>query len=570
MRWQIPTVNSEAAARLSREVGVPPLVARLLVQRDLAEPGAAERFLHPALAQLHDPFLMADMARAVERLRCAIERKERILIYGDYDVDGTMAVVVLLTALRGLGACVDAHIPHRLTDGYGMRAPVVEKARADGYSVVLSVDTGIREHEVLERARELGLDCIVTDHHLPDDRLPPACAILNPRRSDCRYPEKNLSGVGVAFKLAQALLGEHWRERHVQSYLKIVALGTIADVVPLVGENRVIAHFGLAGLSEPSQPGLAALLAVSGLEGREVGAGDVAFRLAPRVNAAGRMENARDVIDLFTTQDTTRARAIAERLENLNRERQRVEEQILAAIVDRMERQPEKAAQYSLVFAAEGWHRGVIGIVAQRVVDRYYRPTLVIGVENGEGVGSGRSIKGFHLLEALNQASDLFDRFGGHAQAAGFAISAGRIKELETRFEAHARAKLAPDDLEPTLRVDGEVCFSDLGLSLYEEVQRLEPYGFGNPTPVFAARDAALLAPPRILKDKHLKLRVGQGAAPFDALGWGMAAQASELRMGDHVDLAFTLDENRYQDSTTLQLIIKDFKKQGQSTKDER
>lgn len=563
MRWQIPSVNPEAVTKLSRELKVPPLVARLLVLRDVAEPEAAERFLHPSLAHLHDPFLMADMRAAVERIRGAIERKEKILIYGDYDVDGTMAVVVLLTALRGLGASVDAHIPHRLTDGYGMRVPVVEKARADGYRVVLSVDTGIREHEVLGRARELGLDCIVTDHHLPDDHLPAACAILNPRRSDCGYPEKNLSGVGVAFKLAQALLGERWSGRHVQSYLKIVALGTIADVVPLVGENRVIAHFGLAGLSEPSQPGLAALLAVAGLEGREVGTGDVAFRLAPRVNAAGRMENARDVIDLFTTSDTTRARAIAERLENLNRERQRVEEQILEMIMEQVRRQPEKAARHSLVFAGEGWHRGVIGIVAQRVVDRYYRPTLVIGVENGEGVGSGRSIKGFHLLDALNRASDLFARFGGHAQAAGFAIPAGRIQELEARFEAHARATLTPEDLEPVLRVDGEVSLTDLDLSLYEEVKRLEPYGFGNPTPVFAARDARLLAPPRILKEKHLKLRVGQGAASFDALGWGMASRASGLSMGDRVDLAFTLDENDYQDVKSLQLIIKDVKEEG-------
>ncbi|MGD0922345.1 MAG: DHH family phosphoesterase, partial [Terriglobia bacterium] len=318
MRWQISKVDNEAAAPLVRELSIPPLVARLLVLRGIKEPAEADRFLHPSLRQLHDPFLMADMRAAVGRLRQAIERQEKILIYGDYDVDGTMAVVVLLTALRSLGAKVDAHIPHRLTDGYGMRVPVVERAQADGFRVVLSVlsvDTGVREHEVLARARELGLDCIVTDHHLPDSHLPPACAILNPCRADCVYPEKNLSGVGVAFKLAQALLGERLTERHVLSYLKVVALGTIADVVPLVGENRVMVHFGLAGMREPSQAGLAALLAVSGLEGRAVATGDVAFRLAPRLNAAGRMENARDVIDLFTTSDPAQARAIAERLE---------------------------------------------------------------------------------------------------------------------------------------------------------------------------------------------------------------------------------------------------------------
>jgi single-stranded-DNA-specific exonuclease len=560
MRWQIPKVDTEAVAKLSRELSIPPLVARLLVLRGIEEPAEADRFLHPSLAQLHDPFLMADMRAAVERLRQAIRRQERILIYGDYDVDGTMAVVVLLRALRALGATVDAHIPHRLTDGYGMRVPVVERAHADGFSVVLSVDTGVREHGVLARARELGLDCIVTDHHLPDSHLPPACAILNPCRDDCVYPEKNLSGVGVAFKLAQALLGERLTERHVLSYLKVVALGTIADVVPLVGENRVMVHFGLAGMREPSQAGLAALLAVSGLEGRAVATGDVAFRLAPRLNAAGRMENARDVIDLFTTSDPAKARAIAERLENLNRDRQRVEEEIVSTIEDLVRQQPEKARRYTLVFAGEGWHRGVVGIVAQRVVDRYHRPALVIGVEEGVGVGSGRSIKGFHLLEALDKASDLFERFGGHAQAAGFALPANRITELETRFERQARTVLAPDDLEPVLRVDAEVSLAELDSRLYEEVRRLEPYGFGNPTPVFVVRGALLVAPPRILKEKHLKLRVAQGARALEALGWRMAEQAQRLAAGQQVDLAFALDENTFQDVTSLQLVIRDLR----------
>lgn len=560
MRWIVPKVNSEAVARLARELDLPPVVACLLVLRGIEEPEAAHDFLHPSLGQLHDPYLMADMRGAVERLRQAIERREKILIYGDYDVDGTMAVVVLLTALRTLGANVDAHIPHRLTDGYGMRLPVVEQAAGEGYGVVLSVDTGIREHEVIARARELGMDCIVTDHHLPDRHLPPACAILNPRREGCAYPEKNLSGVGVAFKLAQALLGERLTDRQLQSYLKVVAIGTIADVVPLVGENRVIAHFGLAGMREPAQAGLAALLAVSGLEGRAITTGDVSFRVAPRLNAAGRMENARDVIELFTTSDASKARAIAERLEDLNRERQRVEEEILQEINGRMERDPEKAASYALVFAGDGWHRGVIGIVAQRVADRYHRPALVIGIEEGVGVGSGRSIKGFHLLEALSRARDLFDRFGGHAQAAGFALPASRIGELETRFEQHARAILSPDDLEPVLRVDAELRLAELDLQLYEHVQRLEPYGFGNPTPVFAARDLRLVAPPRILKEKHLKLKVAQGDRAFEALGWGRAEQGPALALGRQVDLAFTLAEDVFQEETKLQLVIKDLR----------
>jgi single-stranded-DNA-specific exonuclease len=560
MRWRISAADPEIVGKLAGDLRLSPLLARLLVIRGLDERGRAEQFLLPSLTHLHDPFLMAEMRPAVERLERAITQGEKILIYGDYDVDGTMAVVVLLTALRTLGAKVEAYIPHRLTDGYGMRVPVVEQAHTQGFRVVLSVDTGVREHEVLARARELGLDCIVTDHHLPDDHLPPACAILNPRRPDCAYPEKSLAGVGVAFKLAQALLGPRMNARRLESYLKVVCLGTIADVVPLVGENRVIARFGLEGLRDPMNPGLAALLAVSGLGGGDVTTYDVGFRIAPRINAAGRMDSARDVIELFTTADAVRARTIAGHLENLNGERQRVEEQIVCTIVEEMEARPEKARQYSLVFAGDGWHRGVIGIVAQRVVDRYYRPTLVMGIEDDVAVGSGRSIRGFHLLDALTQCSDLFDRFGGHAQAAGFALPAGRLADLVTRFEAHARSILSPEDLEPVLRVDAEVTLADLTPELYARLQRLEPHGFGNPTPVYVARGVRLLAPPRVLKEKHLKLRVGHGAVSFDALAWRMAERADELAPGLFLDLAFAVEENSYQGVTSLQLVVKDWR----------
>ena len=498
------------------------------------------------------------MREAVARVGRALAQRERILIYGDYDVDGTMAVVVLLTALRTLGAEVEAYIPHRLADGYGMRVPVVEEAAASGFRLVISVDTGIREHAVLARARELGLDCIVTDHHLPDGHLPPACAILNPRRPDCGYPEKSLAGVGVAFKLAQALLGERLTERLLESYLKVVAIGTIADVVPLLGENRVIARFGLEGLRQPAQSGLEALIELAGLAGKEISAGDVAFRLAPRLNAAGRMENARDVIELFTLPDAARTREIAERLERLNRERQRVEDEILREIVEQVERRTDLAGRYTLVLAGPGWHRGVIGIVAQRVVERYHRPTLVIGVEDGVGVGSGRSLKRFHLLEALTAASDLFERFGGHAQAAGFALPADRVPELERRFEEYARTVLVPGDLEPVLRVDGQVNLAEMDWPLYQELSKLEPFGMGNPTPVFGACGLRLVATPRVLQEKHLKLRVGQAARTLDAIGWGWAARAPALAAGQQVDLAFTLEENNYQDMASLQLVIKD------------
>ncbi|HUI41680.1 MAG TPA: single-stranded-DNA-specific exonuclease RecJ [Terriglobia bacterium] len=571
MRWVFPKNDPgalETAARLTRELRLPPLVARLLVIRGFSEPEAADRFLHPRLDHLHDPFLMADMTAAVARVRQAIERREKILIYGDYDVDGTMAVVVLLTALRALGASVEVHIPHRLTDGYGMRGAVLERAAEAGTKLVVSVDTGVREYEALGRARELGLDCIVTDHHLAGERLPPACAILNPHRTDCGYPDKNLSGVGVAFKLAQALLGLHpagpaanGSRRMVESYLKVVALGTIADVVPLVGENRVIAHYGLAGLRQPTGPGLRALIAVCGLAaGEAVTAGHVGFRLAPRLNAAGRMESARDVIDLFSAAEAGRAQEIAERLDRLNRERQAVEESMVGEVAAKLEARPDLKERFALVVAGEGWHRGVIGIVAQRVAERYHRPALVIGVEEGEGVGSGRSIPGFHLLSALQSVADVFERFGGHAQAAGFTLAEERIPELEARFESYARATLKLEDLEPALRVDTEVTLTEIDGALYEQLQRLSPHGVGNPTPVFAARGLRVCASPRVLKERHLKLRVGQDSRVLDALAWGWGPRAVEWSAGQAVEAAFTLDENEYQGVRTLQLELKDLR----------
>jgi single-stranded-DNA-specific exonuclease len=558
MRWLDSPVDAESVRRLAHELALSPLATRLLVQRGLADPAAAHAFLNPSLDQLHSPDLMAGMREAVERLRRALVQHEKILIYGDYDVDGTMAVVVLQTALRALGAEVEAHIPDRLTEGYGMRVPVLEEAAAKGFRVVISVDTGIREHEVLARARELGVDCIVTDHHVPDDHLPPACAILNPRRADCGYPGKSLAGVGVAFKLVQALLGERLTARLLQSYLKVVAIGTIADAVPLLGENRVIARFGLEALRRPLQSGLAALIELAGLTGKEICAEDVAFRLAPRVNAAGRMENARDVIDLFTLSDATRTREIAEKLERLNHERQRVGDEIVREITAQLDHRTDLREQYTLVLAGQGWHRGVIGIVASRVVETYHRPALVIGIEDGVGVGSGRTIKSFHLLNALKSVGDLFHRSGGHAQAAGFTIAEEHIAHLTQRFEEYARNVLTASDLEPVLHVDASIDLVEVDWPLYEEIIQLKPFGMDNPTPVFGACGVRLNDAPRILKEKHLKLRVGKGARTLDALGWGWAARVPSLTAGQQVDLAFTVERNNYQDRASLQLNIKD------------
>ncbi|MGH9325843.1 MAG: single-stranded-DNA-specific exonuclease RecJ [Terriglobia bacterium] len=564
MRWVFPEADRAAVDTLRKELGIPSLAARVLALRGYADPASAAAFLLPALGQLLDPFLMRDVRAAVERLKQAIRRKEKVLIYGDYDVDGTMAAVVLLTALRSLGATVEAHIPDRHADGYGMRARVMERAAQEGFRVVISVDNGIREHEALSRAQELGIDCIVTDHHLPGPAIPPAIAILNPHQPHCSYPDKNLSGVGVAFKLAQALLGTSLSDKALRSYLKLVAIGSIADVVPLRGENRTMAHFGLAGLSEsaglraprsPGQTGLRALLAVAGLDGKPVSAGDVAFRIAPRLNAAGRMLNARDVIDLFTQCDPTQTQEIAGRLEMLNRRRQSLEEAILAEIAARAERATPIDNRYSLVFCEKAWHRGVIGIVAQRLVDLYHRPTLVIAVEDGVGYGSGRSIAGFHLFNALSQAKELFTRFGGHASAAGFTLPALNVPQLEEALERHARSTLTAADLEPSLRIDAVISLREITWELFRHLREFEPFGFGNPAPVFAAK-VEFCRPSRVFKEKHLKTTVREAGRSFEVVGWGMAKRAPQL--AGQGEIAFTLAENNYRGETSLELVLKD------------
>ena len=571
MRWIIPQVHDTVASELARELKISILWARLLVLRGIEDPDRAERFLEPRLDHLHDPFLMQGMPAAAGRLRKALAAREKILIYGDYDVDGTMATVVLLTALRSLGADVEAYIPNRFTDGYGMRTAVIEMIAQQGYSLVISVDTGVREHEALGRARALGIDCIVTDHHLPGPQLPEACAILNPHQTGCTYPDKNLSGVGVAFKLAQAMLGEGLSERVLKSYLKVVAIGTIADVAPLLGENRAIARFGLESLagsasasagSAPGRIGLSALLAVAGLSGRAVSASDVAFRLAPRLNAAGRMDDARDVIALFTDASPDRARTMAERLEELNRQRQDAEESILSAIKAQMQGRDGHAKRYSLVFSGSGWHRGVIGIVAQRVAELAHRPALVITEEDGVAHGSGRSIPGFHLLNALTACRELFNRFGGHAQAAGFSLPVSRVARLEEELECYARSALSPVDLEPMLRVDAEISLTDLNWDLASHLTRMEPFGTGNPAPVFAAT-VALSAAPRVLKEKHLKLKVSQGDRAFDAVGWGLAEKAPALAKAGNLRVAFSLAVNDFQGVKDLQLVLKDVQPLG-------
>jgi single-stranded-DNA-specific exonuclease len=600
------------------------VLAPLLVRRGIADSESAQHFLSPGLTHLHSPQQMSGLSAAVDRLDAAIERKEPILIYGDYDVDGTMAVIILKTAIELCGGAADFHVPHRLREGYDMRDDVIERAAAAGVRLIVSVDMGIRAFAPAETARRLGVDLIVTDHHLPGpDGVPKAFTVVNPNQQGCQYPYKQLCGAGVAFKVAQGLMERRLEARHrdrfLLSFMKVVAIATIADAVPLTGENRVFASLGLEALRRAVNPGLKALLEVAQISAnRPPTSGEVGFRIAPRINAAGRMDVARDVIELFSVKDPARARELAAKLDQLNSDRQEEERKILRAVEERFTGDPTLRDAYCIVVDGDGWHRGVIGITATRIVERYNRPTIVIAREGDEAFGSGRSIRAFHLLEAVEACGKLFSRYGGHSHACGFAMPAANVPELRARLDEFARTKLTLADFDPVLDLDAELGLADLTPELFQALQLLEPYGMGNSEPVFAARGVQLTAPPRILKEKHvkLKLRTGQavpaseesselsaaailatprchpdGAAirrsekasvlaetragslrtesrelrtkvVFDALGWHMAErlQQTPLLAGDSIDIAFTIGHNDHPEYGGLELTLRDIK----------
>jgi single-stranded-DNA-specific exonuclease len=550
-RWLLPTPPGCAPA-LAAELGVPLAIACLLARRGLTDPASARGFLQPELAALHAPTALLDMDRALERLQRAIRDGEKIRIHGDYDVDGITSTVILKTAIEMAGGKVGFTIPHRLKEGYGIQPAAVDLCAEDGVTLIISVDTGIRAAEVVRRARALNIDAIITDHHLPEAELPDAVAVINPNRPGCSYPNKDLCGVGVAYKLVEALLSPlGWEparlRRILGSFLKLVAIGTVADVVPLTGENRIIVSHGLAGLRDVRNPGLRALFEVAKLEpGCAPTARQIGFRVAPRINAAGRMASASDAVELFLTQDPARAHQIATQLHELNTARQAEEAAIVEAILEECARQPIGDAHFALVFCAENWHRGVLGIVASRLVDRFHRPAFVLGEQDGVAQGSGRSIAGFHLLDALDALPGMFVKYGGHSHAAGLTMRAGAVGDFRDRFNAHARSILKPEDLRASLAIDAMVSLGELDDRLFQDLQMLEPFGAQNPEPLFAALDVEVAGPLTLMKEKHVRVPLRQGGRTVFFKGFHFAERAEELRQGARIDVAFTLEEDRY------------------------
>ena len=567
--WDHGVCDETNVEALVGALGVHPMVARLLCLRGIETPDAASRFLNPSLTHLHDPMRLADMAVSVARLLTAVSQRERIVVHGDYDVDGVTSTVILRRALGLLGGDVVHFIPERLTDGYGLRAGTVERLHAEGARVIVSVDCGIRATEAAARAQALGIDLIITDHHEPGESLPPAFGVINPKRSDCEYPDKNLAGVGVALKLVQALCAESDRGHWLPAFVKVAAIGTLADVVPLVGENRVISKLGLEALSTGRHTvGLRALLEASGLTGKRLEGFHVGFVIAPRVNAAGRMSTPDLATRLLLTHDEGRAdeaRELAERLNTENTRRREQEAEVVAAATEMVESQPEVGDRRVLVVAGEGWHRGVIGIVASRLVDQFGRPAIVLSIEESTAHGSCRSVPAFDMLGALEQCDDLFERFGGHRQAAGVTMDADLVDRFRDRVNVHAEACLTPDDLRPRLRVDALLPLAAIDARLAEGLATLGPFGAGNPRPMFHSTGVELVSGPRIIKERHLRMSLRQGGRVFQAMAWRAADRAAFFETHKKgLDVAFSVEESEYRGERYLELHLADARAAGE------
>jgi single-stranded-DNA-specific exonuclease len=562
-RWTIKKHDREAVRMLANELKISPVAAALLISRGYETGEKARKFLNPSLADLHEPNLLKGMNEAVKRILKAVEAGEKILIWGDYDVDGTTGTVVLRKALEILGAKTGFHIPHRFTEGYGVNIPALEKAKERGYTLVVSVDCGIRSFEPIAWAKEHGIDFIVTDHHLSDETKenPDAFAVVNPNQPGCEYPDKNLAGVGVAFKLAHALLREKGKEHLVKGFLKVVAIGTIADVMKLTGENRAIVSLGLKDLPKAHNYGLKALMEVADCTG-SMTSYDIGFRIAPRINAAGRMDAARRIVELFETTDFDEARTLAEMLNSRNRERQKVQTEITElAMISTLDSQ--FSTKNFIVVAGEGWHRGVIGLAASKIAEKFYRPTIVLSIEDGIAHGSARSIAGYHLLNGLDSCAELFEQYGGHAAAAGMKIKQENIEHLQERLNSHATENLSAEDLIPELKIDAVVSSQTLNLDLVQELKQFEPFGMGNAKPRFVTKDLTLTGEPYVMKEKHLKLKLADASGKqFEAVWWDGVDKSKKqtLKAKSRIELAYTPEANNWNGNTRLQLVIEDLR----------
>jgi len=560
-RWILPEPPDEEAVRdLAAALSLPEIVSRLLLIRGYVTAEDAKLFLRPRLERLHDPFEFLSMDKAVDRLARAVRDQELVFIHGDYDVDGISSTTLLTRTIRGLGGNAMPFIPRRIEDGYDLSDAGVDAAIAAGAKVVVTCDCGTSAVSPVARLCRAGIDVIVTDHHLPGGELPDCLSVLNPKRSGCGYPDKDLAAVGVAFKLALALarqLGKN--ENFIWAMMDLVALATVADVAPLRGENRVFVRYGLKMLADTRNIGLRALIRAAGLDGKQLTAGRIGFILAPRLNAVGRLGHAMRGVELLLSEDEHEANAIARELEELNYKRQELDHATLEQARERV-LQLDLDEVFGIVLADEAWHPGVIGIVASRLVEEFGRPTILIALSGDQGKGSGRSISKFDLHAALGQSSDYLLRYGGHRAAAGVTVARDQVGAFAARFNEVARSLLTAEDLVPEIRVDLQVSIDGMDEKIESLFRHFEPFGIGNPSPVLLARDVTIAKPPRLIGHDGLKLVLDTGTGSLEAIGWGFGPRASEFQPGSKVDIAFRLERDDYRGMSYLQARIADIR----------
>ncbi|MDO7908090.1 single-stranded-DNA-specific exonuclease RecJ [Paenibacillus sp. JX-17] len=558
-RWDLPGTDPAAAETLAQQLNVSKLLASLLMNRGITTVDAAKAFLYSTHEQMHDPFLLRGMKEAVDRIRLALEREEHILIYGDYDADGVSSTALMIYLMRHLGASFDIYIPHRSNEGYGLHNHALDWAMQQGVSLVVTVDTGISAVEQIAYANSLGIDVVVTDHHEPPEILPEAYTLVNPKLPDCPYPFKGLAGVGVALKLAQAMLGEV-----PEAWYEIASIGTIADLMPLQGENRYIVKTGLESMRRTSFPGIAALLSVGGIEIGAVTSVNVAFAMAPRINASGRLDHAGRAVSLLTTEHQDEAERLASELDLLNKERQRVVQEIVDEAINRVEQRVQaEGLPDVIVVAGEGWNVGVVGIVASKLLERYYRATIILGIDASTGMckGSARSIPGLDIYEALSSCKDLMEHFGGHPAAAGMALHSDQLSAFDTALNQFAAVHLKPEHYVPVMEVDGVLQLEETPLAAVEELELLQPFGMDNPTPRFLLQGAAVQETRRMGRERnHLKLQLNQKGRQLDVVAFGRGALADYLEPKTALDVVGELTINEWNGNRKLQLMLQDLR----------
>ncbi len=562
-KWVVaPDPDPEQIQSISDSLGLDKIIVKILFNRQINTPEAIKQFLDPKLEDLGDPFSLKSMDEAIDRILTALRENEKIMVYGDYDVDGITATSLLYLVLNKLGAQVAYYLPNRLVEGYGLSPRGIDEAERQGATLIISVDTGVTAMDEVEYAREKGIDCIITDHHEQGEFLPNSVALIDPKRNDCDYESRDLAGVGVAFKLAQALYKRLQQdETELEEHLDLVALGTAADIVPLVGENRILTKFGIDQIARTTKPGLKSLAFVSGLMGKKIGTGQVVFILAPRINAIGRLGDAVSAVKLLTTKDERAASEIARTLDKENQRRKNIDEKTLNEALEQIREVVDLENDKAIILSSEGWHQGVIGIVASRLVEKYHLPTIMIAVDNGEGKGSARSIPGFHLCNALKECEDLLLRYGGHKYAAGLTIDPKNIEAFREKMKEVSQNLLSPDDLLAKLNIDADIELTQINNELLDTLETFAPFGPQNMRPVFLTRNCEIVGQAYCVGKNHLKMKVRKGDAVFDVIGFGFGDWINNLTgRGCLVDLVHVVEYNTWEGHTRIQLRLKAIK----------